>query len=43
MEVCATISESIVTESQNASEALQQIVIALEYFINESSNLDSLR
>ncbi|MDH6019892.1 methyl-accepting chemotaxis protein [Vibrio splendidus] len=30
MEVCATTSESTVTESQNASEALQQIVIALE-------------
>ncbi|MEZ8518245.1 methyl-accepting chemotaxis protein [Vibrio cyclitrophicus] len=30
MEVCATTSESTVTESQSASEALQQIVIALE-------------
>ncbi|UPR47861.1 cache domain-containing protein [Vibrio cyclitrophicus] len=30
MEVCATTSESTVTESQNASEALQQIVVALE-------------
>ncbi|MGR5338260.1 methyl-accepting chemotaxis protein [Vibrio gigantis] len=30
MEVCAATSESTVTESQNASEALQQIVIALE-------------
>lgn len=30
MEVCATTSESTVTESLNASEALQQIVIALE-------------
>lgn len=30
MEVCAETSQSTVTESQNASEALQQIVIALE-------------
>ncbi|MCY9863907.1 methyl-accepting chemotaxis protein [Vibrio coralliirubri] len=30
MEVCAATSESTVTESQNASEALQQIVVALE-------------
>ncbi|CAH7308776.1 N-acetylglucosamine regulated methyl-accepting chemotaxis protein [Vibrio chagasii] len=30
MEVCAATSQSTVTESQNASEALQQIVIALE-------------
>ncbi|WP_139686281.1 methyl-accepting chemotaxis protein [Vibrio tasmaniensis] len=30
MNVCAETSESTVTESQNASEALQQIVIALE-------------
>ncbi|OEF92824.1 methyl-accepting chemotaxis protein [Vibrio splendidus] len=30
MEVCATTSKSTVTESQNASEALQQIVVALE-------------
>ncbi|MEZ9567210.1 methyl-accepting chemotaxis protein [Vibrio artabrorum] len=30
MEVCAATSESTVTESQSASEALQQIVIALE-------------
>ncbi|WP_261884908.1 methyl-accepting chemotaxis protein [Vibrio pomeroyi] len=30
MKVCAATSESTVTESQNASEALQQIVIALE-------------
>ncbi|UWZ97096.1 methyl-accepting chemotaxis protein [Vibrio splendidus] len=30
MQVCATTSESTVTESQNASEALQQIVVALE-------------
>ncbi|ARP37210.1 methyl-accepting chemotaxis protein [Vibrio syngnathi] len=30
MNVCAATSESTVTESQNASEALQQIVIALE-------------
>ncbi|MEZ9337801.1 methyl-accepting chemotaxis protein [Vibrio splendidus] len=30
MEVCATTSESTVTESQNASEALHQIVMALE-------------
>ncbi|MFS1505254.1 methyl-accepting chemotaxis protein [Vibrio lentus] len=30
MEVCATTSESTVTESQDASEALQQIVVALE-------------
>ncbi|WP_192889443.1 methyl-accepting chemotaxis protein [Vibrio bathopelagicus] len=30
MEVCATTSESTVTESQKASEALQQIVVALE-------------
>ncbi|WP_046225182.1 methyl-accepting chemotaxis protein [Vibrio sp. ECSMB14106] len=30
MEVCAVTSESTVTESQNASEALQQIVVALE-------------
>lgn len=29
MEVCAATSESTVTESQNASEALQQIVVAL--------------
>lgn len=30
MEVCAETSESTVTESQNASQALQQIVVALE-------------
>lgn len=30
MEVCAETSQSTVTESQNASEALQQIVVALE-------------
>lgn len=30
MEVCTTTSESTVTESQNASEALQQIVVVLE-------------
>ncbi|MFA0464841.1 methyl-accepting chemotaxis protein, partial [Vibrio sp. 10N.261.45.F1] len=30
MNVCAATSESTVAESQNASEALQQIVIALE-------------
>ncbi|MEZ9702006.1 methyl-accepting chemotaxis protein [Vibrio sp. 10N.261.46.E12] len=30
MEVCAATSESTVTESQSASEALQQIVVALE-------------
>lgn len=30
MEVCAETSESTVEESQNASEALQQIVVALE-------------
>lgn len=30
MEVCAETSQSTVTESQNASEALQQIVMALE-------------
>lgn len=39
MEVCAATSQSTVTESQNASEALQQIVIALESISSMSNQI----
>ncbi|MEZ9366727.1 methyl-accepting chemotaxis protein [Vibrio sp. 10N.286.49.E11] len=39
MEVCAATSESTVTESQNASEALQQIVVALESITSMSHQI----
>ena len=39
MEVCAETSESTVQESQNASEALQQIVVALESITQMSQQI----